>query len=174
MPLPGASTSCSPSSIALARTTSSSAVRRATLPISRRYIRTESSIPSMSAESAPSPSAAGTASSLAPSPASSSCWSPGSWVIVVLRRIGRGDASAHTRWHLGGRPVRNETRETPLHGIPSRQDIEQKAGGRLVYARGPNRLRTRLLPRRYAPSAHGGVVRIGPTVPRPAPFVTGG
>jgi len=25
-----------------------------------------------------------------------------------------------------------------------------------------------------APSAHGGVVRIGPTVPRPAPFVTSG
>src|ERR1035437_7379074 len=91
----------------------------------------------------------------APPPAratSTSCWSPGSWVIVVLRRIGRGDASARTRWHLGGRPVRNETRETPLHGLASRQDIEQKAGGRLVYARGPNLLRTRLLPRRYAPS----------------------
>ena len=54
MPLPGASTSCSPSSIALARTTSSSAVRRAILPISRRYIRTGSSMPSTSAESASS------------------------------------------------------------------------------------------------------------------------
>src|SRR5450756_1373324 len=51
MPFQGASTSCSPSSIALARTTSSSAVRRATVPTSRRYIRTESSIPIMSAES---------------------------------------------------------------------------------------------------------------------------
>ena len=41
---------CSPSSIALARTTSSSAVSSATLPISLRYIRTGSSIPIMSAD----------------------------------------------------------------------------------------------------------------------------
>ena len=65
----GASTIHSPSSIALARTTSSSAVRRATLPISLRYIRTGSSIPIMSAESASSSSAVGSsrvfASSLA-------------------------------------------------------------------------------------------------------------
>ncbi len=47
----GNSTIHSPSSIALARTTSPSAVRRATLPISRRYIRTGSSMPSTSAAS---------------------------------------------------------------------------------------------------------------------------
>ena len=44
---------CSPSSIALARTTSSSAVSSATLPISLRYIRTGSSIPIMSADERP-------------------------------------------------------------------------------------------------------------------------
>ena len=42
-------TICSPSSIALARTTSSSALRSGTLPISLRYIRTGSSMPTMSA-----------------------------------------------------------------------------------------------------------------------------
>ena len=45
----GSSTISSPSSIALARTTSSSAVSRATLPISLRYIRTGSSMPMRSA-----------------------------------------------------------------------------------------------------------------------------
>ena len=45
----GSSTAFSPSSMALARTTSSSAVRSATLPISLRYIRTGSSIPIRSA-----------------------------------------------------------------------------------------------------------------------------
>ena len=63
MPFHGSSTSCSPSSIALARTTSSSAVSRATLPISLRYIRTGSSIPIMSAESASSSAAVGSSSS---------------------------------------------------------------------------------------------------------------
>ena len=63
MPFHGASTSCSPSSIALARTTSSSAVSRATLPISLRYIRTGSSIPIMSAQIASSSSAVGSSSS---------------------------------------------------------------------------------------------------------------
>ena len=48
--------------MALARTTSSSAVRRATLPISFRYIRTGSSIPIMSAESASSSSGVGSSS----------------------------------------------------------------------------------------------------------------
>jgi hypothetical protein len=57
IPFHGASTSCSPSSIAFARTTSSSAVSRATLPISLRYIRTGSSIPIMSALIASSSSA---------------------------------------------------------------------------------------------------------------------
>ena len=63
MPFQGASTICSPSSIALARTTSSSAVSRATLPISLRYIRTGSSIPIMSAEMASSSSAEGSSTS---------------------------------------------------------------------------------------------------------------
>ena len=63
MPFHGSSTICSPSSIALARTTSSSAVSRATLPISLRYIRTGSSIPIMSAESASSSSAVGSSTS---------------------------------------------------------------------------------------------------------------
>ena len=58
----GASTIHSPSSIALARTISSSAVRRATFPISLRYMRTGSSIPIMSAESASSSSAVGSSS----------------------------------------------------------------------------------------------------------------
>ena len=62
MPFHGSSTICSPSSIALARTTSSSAVSRATLPISLRYIRTGSSIPIMSAQSASSSSAVGSSS----------------------------------------------------------------------------------------------------------------
>ena len=62
-PFQGASTSHSPSSIALARTTSSSAVSRATLPISLRYIRTGSSIPIMSAERASSSSGVGSSSS---------------------------------------------------------------------------------------------------------------
>ena len=48
----GSSTASSPSSIALARTTSSSAVSSATLPISLRYIRTGSSMPMRSAASA--------------------------------------------------------------------------------------------------------------------------
>ena len=63
IPFHGASTSCSPSSIAFARTTSSSAVRRATLPISLRYIRTGSSIPIMSAEIASRSSAVGSSTS---------------------------------------------------------------------------------------------------------------
>ena len=63
----GASTIHSPSSIALARTTSSSAVRRATFPISLRYIRTGSSIPIMSAESASSSSAVGSSRAFASS-----------------------------------------------------------------------------------------------------------
>ena len=67
MPFQGSSTICSPSSIALARTTSSSAVSRATLPISLRYIRTGSSIPIMSAESASSSSAVGSSTSAASS-----------------------------------------------------------------------------------------------------------
>ena len=50
--------------MALARTTSSSAVSRATLPISLRYIRTGSSIPIMSAEIASSSSAEGSSTSL--------------------------------------------------------------------------------------------------------------
>ena len=54
---------CSPSSMALARTTSSSAVRSATLPISLRYIRTGSSIPIMSADRASSSSAVGSSTS---------------------------------------------------------------------------------------------------------------
>ena len=62
-PFQGSTTICSPSSIALARTTSSSAVSRATLPISLRYIRTGSSIPIMSAESASSSSAVGSSTS---------------------------------------------------------------------------------------------------------------
>ena len=54
---------CSPSSIAFARTTSSSAVSRATFPISLRYIRTGSSIPIMSADRASSSSAVGSSTS---------------------------------------------------------------------------------------------------------------
>ena len=54
---------CSPSSIAFARTTSSSAESSATLPISLRYIRTGSSIPIMSAESASSSSRVGSSTS---------------------------------------------------------------------------------------------------------------
>ena len=49
--------------MALARTTSSSAVSRATLPISLRYIRTGSSMPIMSAEIASSSSADGSSTS---------------------------------------------------------------------------------------------------------------
>ena len=56
---------CSPSSIALARTTSSSAVSSATLPISLRYIRTGSSIPIMSAERASASSSSVVGSSTA-------------------------------------------------------------------------------------------------------------
>ena len=78
MPFHGASTSCSPSSIALARTTSSSAVSRATLPISLRYIRTGSSIPIMSALIASSSSAVGSSSSAASSLAGASI---GSFVV---------------------------------------------------------------------------------------------
>ena len=65
----GSSMICSPSSIALARTTSSSAVSSATLPISLRYIRTGSSIPIMSAEraSASSSSVVGSSTSAADS-----------------------------------------------------------------------------------------------------------
>ena len=59
----GSSTICSPSSMALARTTSSSAVSSATLPISLRYIRTGSSMPIMSAERASSSSAVGSSTS---------------------------------------------------------------------------------------------------------------
>ena len=67
IPFHGSSTICSPSSMALARTTSSSAVRRATLPISLRYIRTGSSIPIMSAERASSSSWVGSSSASASS-----------------------------------------------------------------------------------------------------------
>ena len=63
IPRHGASTSCSPSSIAFARTTSSSAVSSATLPISLRYIRTGSSIPIMSALIASRSSAVGSSTS---------------------------------------------------------------------------------------------------------------
>ena len=72
MPFQGASTICSPSSMALARTTSSSAVSRATLPISLRYIRTGSSIPIMSAEIASSSSAEGSSTSFGSSLAGAS------------------------------------------------------------------------------------------------------
>ena len=64
MPFHGSSTICSPSSMALARTTSSSAVSSATLPISLRYIRTGSSMPIMSALIASSSSAVGSSTSL--------------------------------------------------------------------------------------------------------------
>ena len=74
-PFHGASTICSPSSIALARTTSSSAVSRATLPISLRYIRTGSSIPIMSAEIASSSSADGSSTSFGSSLAGASAGS---------------------------------------------------------------------------------------------------
>ena len=59
----GSSTICSPSSIALARTTSSSALRSGTLPISLRYIRTGSSMPIMSAAIASSSSWVGSSAS---------------------------------------------------------------------------------------------------------------
>ena len=59
----GSSTICSPSSMALARTTSSSALRSGTLPISLRYIRTGSSMPTMSAASASSSSLVGSSCS---------------------------------------------------------------------------------------------------------------
>ena len=72
IPFQGASTICSPSSMALARTTSSSAVSRATLPISLRYIRTGSSIPIMSAEMASSSSAEGSSTSFGSSLAGAS------------------------------------------------------------------------------------------------------
>ena len=81
MPFHGASTSCSPSSIALARTTSSSAVSRATLPISLRYIRTGSSIPIMSALIASSSSAVGSSTSSGSSFAGAST---GSFVVDGL------------------------------------------------------------------------------------------
>ncbi len=55
----GSSMICSPSSIALARTTSSSALSSGTLPISLRYMRTGSSMPIMSAAIASSSSAVG-------------------------------------------------------------------------------------------------------------------
>ena len=70
--LAGNSTIHSPSSMALARTISSSAVRSATFPISFRYIRTGSSMPIMSAESASSSSAVGSSSALASSLAGTS------------------------------------------------------------------------------------------------------
>ncbi len=79
IPFQGASTICSPSSMALARTTSSSAVSRATLPISLRYIRTGSSIPIMSAEMASSSSAEGSSTSFGSSLAGR-----------VRRQLGRG------------------------------------------------------------------------------------
>ena len=75
---------CSPSSIALARTTSSSAVRSATLPISLRYIRTGSSIPIMSADSASSSSAVGSSTSAALSLAGAS--RPAGTTLVRRRR----------------------------------------------------------------------------------------
>ena len=75
MPFHGASTICSPSSMALARTTSSSAVSRATLPISLRYIRTGSSIPIMSAEIASSSSAVGSSTAFESSLAGASAGS---------------------------------------------------------------------------------------------------
>ena len=78
IPFHGSSTICSPSSIALARTTSSSAVSSATLPISLRYIRTGSSIPIMSAESASSSSAVGSSTSAGSSLAGAST---GSFVV---------------------------------------------------------------------------------------------
>ena len=84
MPFQGASTSHSPSSIALARTTSSSAVSRATLPISLRYIRTGSSIPIMSAERASSSSGVGSSSSFASS------------FVGASTRAGAASASATT------------------------------------------------------------------------------
>ena len=68
-----------------------------------------------------------------------SCWSREPWVIVVLRRIGRGDASTRSRWHLDGRPVRNEPRVTSLYGIPSRGTSSKKQAGASSPGRGPNR-----------------------------------
>ena len=84
MPLHGSSTSCSPSSIALARTTSSSAVSRATLPISLRYIRTGSSMPIMSALIASSSSAVGSSTSSGSSFAGASSGSFESTRLAVL------------------------------------------------------------------------------------------
>ncbi len=78
MPFQGSSTICSPSSMALARTTSSSAVRRATLPISFRYIRTGSSIPIISAERASNSSCVGSSRASASSLAGASPGTRGS------------------------------------------------------------------------------------------------
>ena len=153
MPLPGASTIHSPSSIALARTTSSSARQEgdpADLPevhadrvvdpdhVGReglellggrlRELLTSSLASSRSALWRPAlPAARAT---------SRSCSSRGSSVIVVLRRIGRGDASGPTLDGISTvGPSATNREQTSLYGIPSKQDIQQKAGGRLRHGR---------------------------------------
>ncbi len=88
IPFQGASTSCSPSSIALARTTSSSALSKATLAIARRYNRIGSSIPIRSATSGFSSSADGSSCVAG----TSSADAPSMTAAPALARVGRFEA----------------------------------------------------------------------------------
>ncbi len=107
----GNSTIHSPSSIALARTTSSSAVRRATFPISLRYIRTGSSIPIMSAESASSSSAVGSSSAFSSSLAGTSTGATASatsatrpGTITVVRSLETSTTTSTSAVAMSGSP----------------------------------------------------------------------